>query len=68
MPEPPFDYFAVQQLDGMGMWQSLVTIPAPTIANWTGPPLPVPPPRQFRVVAVDAMGGEAASEVVEVTG
>ncbi|OIO93942.1 MAG: hypothetical protein AUJ96_29360 [Armatimonadetes bacterium CG2_30_66_41] len=66
MPEPPFDHFAAQQLDGMGTWQILATIPTSTVANWTGAPLPVPPPRQFRVVAVDAMGGEAVSEAVEV--
>ena len=64
LPEPPFDHFAVQQLDGMGEWQSLVTITEPTIGSWTGAPLPVPPPTQFRVVAVDVMGGEAASEGV----
>ena len=51
----------------MGEWQSLVTITEPTIGSCTGAPLPVPPPTQFRVVAVDMMGGEAASEVVEGT-
>jgi len=66
MPEPPFDHFVVQQIDGVGTWQTLATIPTSTVANWTGAPLPVPPPRQFRVVAVDAMGGEAVSEAVEV--
>jgi len=65
MPEPPFDHFAIQQMDGMGTWQTRVTINDSTTANWTGAPLPVPPPRHFRVVAVDAMGGEAASEEVE---
>jgi len=67
LPEPPFDHFSVQQLDGMSTWQTLVMISTSTIANWTGAPLLVPPPRQFRVVAVDAMGGEAASEAVVVT-
>ncbi len=63
MPEPPFDYVAVQQRDEMAMWRSLATI-----GSWTGAPLPVPPPRQFRGVAVDTMGGEAASDSVEVGG
>ncbi|PIU94753.1 MAG: hypothetical protein COS65_05995 [Armatimonadetes bacterium CG06_land_8_20_14_3_00_66_21] len=65
-PKPPFDHFAVQQMDGMGTWQTRVTLPDSTTQNWTGAPLPVPPPRHFRVVAVDTMGGEAASEAVEV--
>jgi uncharacterized membrane protein len=56
----------VQQLDGMGTWQTLVTISEPTTGSWTGAPLGVPLPTQFRVAAVDVMGGEAVSEVVEV--
>jgi len=67
-PEPPFDHFAIQQMDGMGTWQTRVTLPDSTTQNWTGAPLPVPPPRHFRVVAVDTMGGEAASDSVEVAG
>ena len=65
MPEPPFNHFAIQQMDGMGTWQTRVTLSDSTTQNWIGAPLPVPPPRHFRVVAVDAMGGEAASEEVE---
>jgi hypothetical protein len=56
----------VQQLGDMATWQSLATITAPSVGNWTGAPLGVPLPTQFRVVAVDAMGGEAVSEAVEV--
>jgi hypothetical protein len=51
----------------MGAWQTLVTITESTVGNWTGAPLGVPLPTQFRVVAVDALGGEAVSNVVEVT-
>jgi len=65
-PEPPFDHFLVQQMDGMGTWQTRVTLSDPTTQNWTGAPMPVPFPRHFRVVAVDTMGGEAVSEAVEV--
>jgi hypothetical protein len=66
LPESPFDHFAVQQLDDTATWQTLATIAVSTVGSWTGTPLSVPPPTQFRVVAVDAMGGEAVSNVVEV--
>jgi hypothetical protein len=66
MPEPPFDHFAVQQLDETATWQTLATMVESTVGSWTGTPLSVPLPTQFRVVAVDAMSGEAGSNVVEV--
>ena len=54
--------FTVNHTDGVA---AVAAVAAPS-ATLAGAPLPVPPPRQFRVVAVDTMGGEAASEVVEV--
>ncbi|OIO94587.1 MAG: hypothetical protein AUJ96_28395 [Armatimonadetes bacterium CG2_30_66_41] len=50
----------------MATWQPLATITESTVGSWTGTPLPVPLPAQFRVAAVDAMGGEAVGNVVEV--
>ena len=46
-------------------------VPPPPLGVGTKPTIPPPPPpklpTQFRVVAVNAMGGEAVSDVVEVT-